>query len=369
MQQKKVLFLTLSTFSLTGGIEKFNRAFIKALGDLRATLHLRSSVASMYDDAADQSYSGDQPFYGSNGNRIRFVYSAFVKALRQDVIILGHLNLALIGVLLKFFSPKKKLVVVCHGIEVFTPVSGLKKRVLQQADRILAVSTYTKNQLIEQQQIPADKITVFPNTIDPFFQLPGAFSKPVYLQQRYGIAEDEKVIFTLTRLNSREGYKGYDTLISVLPKLVQQGVRFKYILAGKADAVELKRMQALIKMLQLEAHVVLPGFIVDEEVIDHYLLADVFAMPSKGEGFGIVYIEAMAWGLAVIAGNKDGSTEALQFGQLGTLVDPDNAEEVGDALVRVLQEEPQPAKVQREMLEFFSFEQFKNRLQQVFIEV
>lgn len=332
---------------------------------MRETLHFRSIVASMYDDAADQQYSGDQPFHGSKGNRLSFVCSAFIKGLQQDVIILGHLNLALIGVLLKFISPKKKLVVICHGIEVFTPVSGFKKRVLQKADRILAVSTYTKNQLIEQQQVAAEKITVFPNTIDPFFQLPADFTKPAYLQQRYSIAEDDKILFTLTRLNSKEGYKGYDTLITVLPKLVQQGIRFKYILAGKADAVELARMQTLIKALDLEAYVLLPGFIADNEVIDHYLLADVFAMPSKGEGFGIVYIEAMACGLAVVAGNKDGSTEALQFGRLGTLVDPDSSEEVADALVRVLQKETEPAKVQREMLACFSFERFKERLGQV----
>lgn len=369
MKQRKVLLLLLTAFSQTGGIEKFNRAFMKALDSLKKPLRLQNAAASMYDDAADQQYSGQQPFHAGKGKRLQFVYAAFVNALRHDVVILGHLNLALIGVLIKLISPKKKLVVICHGIEVFTPVSGLKKKVLQKADRILAVSTYTKNQLIEQQQLPAEKITVFPNTIDPFFQLPAAFSKPVYLQQRYGISEDEKVIFTLTRLSSKEGYKGYDTLMRALPGLLHKGIRFKYILAGKADAVERARMQQLIKELQLEAHVVLAGFIADEEVIDHYLLADVFAMPSKGEGFGIVYIEAMACGLAVIAGNKDGSTEALQFGKLGTLVDPDNVEEVADALVRVLQQETQPAKVQQEMLEYFSFEQFKKRLQQVIIEV
>ncbi|RXK57443.1 glycosyltransferase family 1 protein [Lacibacter luteus] len=369
MKQKKVLFLTLSTFSLTGGIEKFNRAFIKALGDLSQTVRLRSSAASMYDDAPDKQYIGQQLFSGSKGKRIQFVCSAFIKAMQQDVVILGHLNLALIGVLIKLFSPKKKLVVICHGIEVFTPVSGFKKKVLQKADRILAVSSYTKNQLIEQQQLQAEKISVFPNTIDPFFQLPADFAKPAYLQQRYGITEGERVLFTLTRLNSKEGYKGYDTLVTVLPKLVQQGIRFKYILAGKADAVELARMQALIKELQLEKYVALPGFVADDEVIDHYLLADVFAMPSKGEGFGIVYIEAMACGLAVVAGNKDGSTEALQFGKLGTLVDPDNADELAKALVHVLLQQAQPAKVQGEMLAFFSFERFKGRLADVLASV
>ena len=247
----------------------------------------------------------------------------------------------------------------------FQGSTGMKKTVLKKADQILAVSTFTKQQLIEQQQLEAEKITVFPNTIDPYFQLPSQFSKPAYLQQRYGIAADEKIIFTLTRLNSSEGYKGYDTLISVLTQLVQQHIPFKYILAGKADAAELQRMQALIASLGLEDNVIMPGFVADEEVTDHYLLADVFAMPSKGEGFGIVYLEAMACGLPVIAGNKDGSTEALQFGELGTLVDPDSSDELTEALVKALTTEHNSREVQQNMLKYFSFERFKERLKQV----
>ncbi len=363
MKEKRILFLALTAFSHMGGIEKFNRAFIKALMDLSLPLSLRNSFAGMYDEQFDERYTKPAFYQAFKGQRIKFVLSALWQSFRQDVIILGHLNLAVIGVLIKLFSPQKKLVIICHGIEVFEPVGGVKKKVLQQADQILAVSSFTKQQLISKQGLDAEKIIVFPNTIDPFFQLPSTFVKPAYLHQRYGINANEKIIFTLTRLKSQEGYKGYDTLISVLPHLQQQQIPFKYILAGKADADELQRMQTLIASLDLEEKVIMPGFLADEEVTDHYLLADVFVMPSKGEGFGIVYTEAMACGLPVIAGNKDGSTEALQFGELGTLIDPDSKEQLAEALVKVLQAKHEPMDVQQKMLNYFSFERFKERLQ------
>lgn len=362
MKEKRILFLVLTAFSHMGGIEKFNRAFIKALTDLSTSGALRNSFSGMYDTTIDVRYTGAASYKLFGGRKLKFVLESVLQAFQQDVIILGHLNLALIGVLIKFIAPQKKLIVICHGIEVFVPVGGWKKKVLQQADHILAVSTFTKQQLISQQQLSADKITVFPNTIDPFFQLPSQFSKPAYLAQRYGIAEHEQVLFTLTRLNSEEGYKGYDTLLRILPTLVKKNIQFKYILAGKADEAELQRMNKLINELQLKDKVIMPGFLADEEITDHYLLADVFVMPSKGEGFGIVYIEAMACGLQVIAGNKDGSTEALQFGKLGTLVDPDNAEELEGAVVKVLHHKLEPEGVQENMLNYFSFEKFKERL-------
>nr|WP_294908117.1 glycosyltransferase family 4 protein [uncultured Lacibacter sp.] len=365
MNGQRILFLTLTSFSHTGGIEKFNRAFIKALNDLSSGLSLQLCFAGMYDTSADEQYTSTHPYHSFKGRRLKFVFWSIRQALKNDVVVLGHLNLAVIGVIAKLLSPRKKLIVICHGIEVFEPVSGFKKKVLELADELLAVSHYTKQQLSDQQGIAAEKISVFPNTIDPFFQLPVSFAKPDYLMKRYQLTGNEKVIFTLTRLNSQEGYKGYDTIVRSLPQLSEQHLSIKYILAGKADPVELKRMHELIGSLGLEKHVLMPGFIADEEVTDHYLLADVFVMPSKGEGFGIVYTEAMACGLPVIAGNKDGSTEALQFGKLGLLVDPDSEEEISAAVVSAINKEKNPSKVQRDMLMYFSFEQFKERLKKI----
>ncbi len=363
MQQRKIQFIVLTAFSSMGGIEKFNRAFMKAMIDLQQPLNFKASFAGMYDDHSDAAYVPPESFQAYSGNRLRFVAQNFLQSLRVDELIIGHMNLAMVGVLYKFFRPSKKLTVICHGIEVFEPVSGMKKKLLQKADHILAVSSFTKNKLVELQQVPAEKISVFPNTLDPHFQLPAEFSKPAYLQKRYGLSEQDQVIFTLTRLNSEEGYKGYDKVISILPQLVKSGLSFKYILAGKADEAEKKRMQELIAANGLEEYVLMPGFIADEEVTAHYLLADVFVMPSKGEGFGIVYLEAMACGLPVIAGNKDGSVDALKNGELGTLIDPDDVLQLEQALQQVLgNDQLQKQQLQNEVMKVFGFESYYERL-------
>jgi len=82
--------------------------------------------------------------------------------------------------------------------------------------------------------------------------------------------------------------------------------------------------------------VTLAGTVSDAELPDYYNLCDVFAMPSKGEGFGIVYLEALSCGKPVLAGNMDGSCDPLQHGQLGVLVNPDNTAEIAEALISIL---------------------------------
>lgn len=339
---------------------------MKAFTNSEANLNCEFTASGMYDAMADEQYISRQKFSAFHGNRWLFVIQNLISSFKKQEIILGHVNLAIIGVILKFIQPSIKLTVICHGIEVFEPLTGLKKKLLQKADRVLAVSNYTKEQLIHIQNVDAEKIHVFPNTLDPYFQLPALFHKPVYLQERYGIHKDQSILFTLTRLNSEEGYKGYDKVIRCLPELKTKGHQFKYIIGGKADAKEQAAVESLIASLGLQQHVTLAGYIADEEVTDHYLLADVFVMPSKGEGFGIVYLEAMACGVPVIAGNKDGSTEALQFGKLGTLINPDSEEEITTAIQMVLQQNRKPQLLQQQMLSYFSFDHYQQRISTIF---
>jgi glycosyltransferase involved in cell wall biosynthesis len=92
----------------------------------------------------------------------------------------------------------------------------------------------------------------------------------------------------------------------------------------------------LIRELGLTDAVILAGYIPDHELRAFYNLCDVFAMPSKGEGFGIVFLEALACGKPVIAGNKDGSVDAVLNGRLGVRVDPESVDEISEALIQVL---------------------------------
>ncbi len=112
----------------------------------------------------------------------------------------------------------------------------------------------------------------------------------------------------------------------------------------------------------------------DEEKTDFFSICDVFAMPSKGEGFGIVFLEALACGKPVVAGNKDASSEPLLNGELGLLVDPDNKEEIMKAIIGILKKEV-PEKIldgkflRRKTIESFGFEKFKEKVKNLIYEL
>jgi len=364
----KVLFLYLKAFSFTGGIEKFNRNFLKALHEWSVDGVIQAEAYSMYDTETDRRYFPKKRFKGFGGKRLQFVGNALIEASDFQTIILGHINLAVVGVLIKAFCPKVQIVLIAHGIEVWQPQKGMKKTLLTKVNSVYCVSHYTREQLLKHHVFlqPA-QCRLFPNTLDAYFTLPMLGAKPADLLQHYQIKPETKVLLTVTRLQSSEKYKGYDTVVRLMPALLQMNPHIRYYIIGKADVAEAKRMQQLIETLHLQQHVFLLGFVPDALLQQHYLMADVFIMPSQKEGFGIVFIEAMACGLPVIAGNKDGSRDALLNGRLGTLVDPSDPAAILQALQQILLHPPdmKGELLQQEVWKHFSFTAYKWRLQQL----
>ena len=362
----RVCFYNTSTFATMGGIEKFNRALLHGLSTLEQDSLIIADAASMYDKEVEVDYFRADNYRLYKKNKLSFVWNELRSAYKYNQIILGHVNLALFGLLIKFFNPSIKVYLVAHGIEVWGGLTGLKKKILEKCDAILAVSNYTKQKLIEVNKVEASKVSIFHNTIDPFFRYPKQFVKPSYLLDRYGIKPNEKIILTLTRLSYTEKYKGYDKVIAVLPEIIKSYPSVKYLIAGKPDELEKNRLTSLISQYKLEKQVFLVGFIADEEISDHYQLADVFVMPSKKEGFGIVFIEAMACGLPVIAGNQDGSVDALKNGELGMLVNPEDKEQMISTVLKVLSGNSytsnQKEQLQKRVDGYFGFPVFKQNL-------
>jgi phosphatidylinositol alpha-1,6-mannosyltransferase len=371
MALKKILFLNLTAFSATGGIEKFNRAFLKALSDVQKEGHIMAEACSAYDDKADSRYFADNNYKGFNGKKISFAFHVFLNAHKFDTIVLSHIHLSSIVMIVKALSPSKQIILIAHGIEVWKKLSSVQQKVLQQANIILAVSAFTKQKLVEVHGINQGKITVFHNTIDPCFSWPGEFKKPQYLLERYNLKQQAPVIFTLTRLSYSEKYKGYDKVMQIIPFLKKRFPDVKYILSGQPDTREEKRLVDLKETNNIKDEVLLTGFVKEEEVTDHYLLADVFILPSRKEGFGIVFIEAMACGVPVIGGNQDGTADALQQGELGCLVDPDDEIGMLEVLENILSVKDKIAgnsikkELQQKVMKSFGFEIFKQNLKKV----
>ncbi|WP_412467666.1 glycosyltransferase family 4 protein [Pedobacter sp. KLB.chiD] len=363
----KVLFLTLKTFSLTGGIEKVCRSLCRVLYDLSEEELLQSTVYSMYDKNTDRDsrYLSKNQFHGFNGNRERFVIQSFLSGLKADVILLSHIHLINIVYFIKKIHPHKKIYLLAHGIEIWKKLSDSKLRMLNQLDKIICVSHFTANKIMEMHQIPASRLEVLNNCLDPFYYLPRHFDKPQILLDRYHLNHDNTVLFSLSRLSSSEKYKGYDHTIELLPQLLEKYPNLVYLLGGKWDAVEKKRLDDLIGVNHLQKHIRLIGFIDEAELTEHFLLSDIFILPSKKEGFGIVFIEAMASGLRVIAGNKDGSADALKNGSLGLLVDPDDQEDILNGISLLLkhdQTNKEKKNLQEECMQAFGYKQYLNSI-------
>lgn len=365
MHSTGVLFLTLRIFSATGGIEKVCRLAGKALYELSGESYIQGiKVFSLYDEPADinTTYFPETIFSGFAKKRIRFLYAAIHKGIHSQIIILSHVNLLTVGYFIKLFSPKTKVILIAHGIEVWSSFPGWKKRMLQRCDQVIPVSDFTKKKMMEMYQLPEQKFTILNNCLDPFLPPPKQTKKDNSLLARYGMNASDMVLLTLTRLASKEKYKGYDQVIQAVYELRNTHPAIKYLLVGKYDATEKARLDAIIKRLGLQNQVVFSGFIADEELAAHYALADVYIMPSQKEGFGIVFIEAMFYGKPVIAGNKDGSADALKNGNLGLLVDPDNQQQITHALVEVLSNTEKYIPNHQEVMQNFSFEVYKEKL-------
>jgi phosphatidylinositol alpha-1,6-mannosyltransferase len=367
---KNILFLTLKVFSATGGIEKVCRIAGKAMYENAIKLNKRLLVMSMHDqqaDSFDNPYFPSEIFRGFGARKIQFVLKALQEGARSDVVLLSHVNLLKIGWLIKQISPSTKVLLFCHGIEIWKELSATKRSMLQRFDEILSVSHYTAAQVNQVQGIPASKCKVLNNCLDPFLTLPKNVVSSSSLKKKYGFAAQDTILFTLTRLASTERYKGYDKVLDAMKSL--QLPNLKYLIAGSCDADENVIILQTIKEHGLSNQVVMAGFVAEEELAAHFMMADMYVMPSSKEGFGIVFIEAMFYGLPVIAGNADGSVDALLNGELGILVDPQSAAAVKDAIENVLANPGKFTPNWHTLDANFGYDVYKQRINEMFLRV
>lgn len=370
---KKVLLFTLETFSATGGIQKMCRALAYSLSQIMGKDTCNFQLWSVYDRQTDifSDYLEPSCFRGFGGKRPFFTMRAISMATRADVFIFSHINLAVIGLIIKLINPTCKVWLIAHGIEVWRPLSPIKRYFLRRCDKVICVSNFTKEQIIRRHQTPPEICEVLNNMVDPLIKLPMSIVKPAYLLNRYHLKDDQPIIFTLTRLASTEQYKGYELVIEAVSIVKNKYPDIKYILSGKYDVSEQARIQTLIENYNLTNQIILTGFIPDEELADHFMLADLFVLPSKKEGFGIVFIEALACGLPVICGNVDGSIDAIRGGELGRAVNTGDATELRSAIIEQL-EKPltmiERQQLQQKCLSYFSETQYRQRLKTMLTE-
>lgn len=357
-------------FEFKGGIQVYLQDVIQAFNEKLS--HLSLSVYDKLDkyQPQDQFETKSLSFFFSGNLPLilqtpHFALSIILGALRKrpNLIVCGHLNFAPVACWINKLTRIPYWIIV-YGTDAWAVQNRLKITALKGAERIISISGYTRDRLIIEQGIAPEKINLLPVTFNA--QRFKISPKPNYLLKRYGLDLKQPILLTIGRLSSCDRYKGYDQILQALPQIRRQIPNIHYMLIGQGD--DRPRIEQLIAQLNLQQSVTLAGFVPDDELCDHYNLCDVFVMPSKGEGFGIVYLEALACGKPTLGGNQDGAIDALCQGELGALVDPDDVDAIAKTIVQILQGNyPNPVVYQSEILrqkviDTFGFEQFKQTL-------
>jgi phosphatidylinositol alpha-1,6-mannosyltransferase len=306
-----LLALVGDAFGGRGGIAQYNRDFLGALAKSGAV----SSITVVPRNARGK-FLLPEKIEQTSAHDARSVYAlaAFRTALSRpfDLVFCGHLFMAPLAALIARLKGAK-LIVQTHGIEAWPRPSRSQLMAVEAADLVLCVSRYTRSAVLNWAAIVPERVLVLSNTVRDFFT-PGDGSA---LRAELGL-QGKRVLLTVARLDSQDRYKGHDRVIAVLPTLVAQGHDIAYVVVG--DGHDRARLEATALRVVGPGRVRFIGEVEVQSLIKFYRMADLFVMPSTGEGFGIAFLEAMACGTCSVGLDVAGAKDALADDQLGTAV-------------------------------------------------
>jgi glycosyltransferase involved in cell wall biosynthesis len=371
LQQKTHhVFVFLEIFALEGGIQSYVKDIFRAYQGLNSNFSadvflLRDAPGCENNFAAENLkfhyFKSKSPVVG----RLKLAFALLQYLLQQKPaqVFCGHIKLAvLIQTLCKPLGIS--YTVLTYGKEVWEPLPELERRALVGAKNIWTISRYSRDRASVANKIDPDKFQFLPCAIDGQKFTPGP--KQPELVEKYGL-QNAKVLMTVARLWSGDIYKGVDVTIRALPPILAVFPEVKYLVIGRGD--DQPRLAQLAQDLGVSDRVIFAGFVPTDQLMLHYRLADAYIMPSQ-EGFGIVYLEAMACGIPVLAGDDDGSADPLQDGKLGWQVPHRNPEAVAAACLEILQGEDQRCHgkwLREQAIAIFGIEAFQTCLQQLLI--
>lgn len=351
----RVLALVTEAFGGHGGIALYNRDMLTALSE-----HPDVDEVVAIPRLLPETPVGypDKITYLTNGlegklNYIRAVLSALKERPKFDLILCAHINLLPISQLAAVKTGATQILGI-YGIDAWQPTtSRLTNYLTRRLRHFYAISEITKRRFLTWSALAEEAGFLLPNAIHT--QWYGLAEKNHELIQRYGLS-GKKILMTLGRFSAIERYKGVDEILGVLPELIQIDETVHYLVVGDGD--DRQRLQEKADALGLSDNVTFTGRIDESQKADVFRLADAYVMPSSGEGFGFVFLEAMACGIPVVASETDGGREAIRDGQLGRLVNPKDAKGLKEAIIDAMKS---PKAIPSE-LEYFEFPAFKKRV-------
>ena len=271
-------------------------------------------------------------FTGCERSKGRFTTTAIRAARRKAKLVLaGHPNLGPVVQAMRVVAPRMKSIVCTHGVEVWEPLGSLRRQALRHANLVLAPSKDTSEHVATMQGVARERVRVLPWALDPQFEALVAAGSRLTPPTDFPRG---RVILTVGRWLAAERYKGMDTLITALPRLLMQWPDLHIVLAGSGD--DRPWLEDLAEKNGVMMHVHFLTGLSYTEIAGCYAACDIFALPSRGEGFGFAYLEAMACGKPVIGGAHGGAPEIIQDGVTGYLVPHGDSIQLATAIQTLL---------------------------------
>ncbi len=355
----KTLLLSPELFLADGGISRIMRLYLRALCENAAPGDEIESLVLNDKDGPEPKL----PTYstavlklstGCARRKSRFIFRGLRSALRSDLVLSGHLHQLFVPWLASLLKPRLRYTVVAHGIEVWRPFTLLETLTLRRAWRILCVSDYTRRQLLRFcPGLEARRLVVVPNTLDP--QL--AVDVEPRMSESVGQGNGPHIL-VVARLTTVDIYKGVDTMIEAMPLVRRDHPGARLRVVGGGD--DLPRLRALATRLKVDDITEFTGIISDEQLRAEYAACDIFALPSRKEGFGLVYLEAMVAGKPCLGAKAGGVPEVINE-EVGALAEYGNIPELAAALADLVQHPRDPAAI-RQHVARFAFPAFKRRV-------
>lgn len=272
---------------------------------------------------------------------------------RAEWIAFAHLGVAQVEAMVPA-RVRAPYAVFLHGIECWHRLSARERRTLATARVRIANSEFT-----------AKRTAASNPDIGPIVVCPLALAKETAPEAPP--VTKTKTVLIVGRMSSAERYKGHDELIAAWPGVVAAVPDARLVIAGDGD--DRARLQWLARCSEAGGSVEFRGFVSRRELEQLYGEAAVFAMPSRGEGFGLVYLEAMNQGVPCVGSTCDAAAEIILDGHTGLLIDPTEHDALGRALVRLLQDDPLRHRLgeagRARLRDRFLYERFRRQVGQV----
>ena len=325
----RALLLLSQTFS-DGGIQRFNRTLLAASRQTPP----RVDVLSLRDppDAPAAARTGIGLLRGFQHRRGAFALATW-RALasgRYRVVVIGHINLLMMALLASCLTPfRPRMLLIAHGVEVWTGVGGPRRWALRRMDRLLCVSRYTERMIQRQApELPAAVFTIFPNALGETWQR-GA---PVVADTvPASDAWPKRFLLAVARIEQPDRTKGIVTTIEALATCDDDTLQL--VVAGSGG--DLAFLRGVAARCGVSDRVHFAGRVTDEALRELYARCIAFVLPSGQEGFGIVFLEAMYFGAPVIAARAKGAVDVIEDGVTGLLVDYGDIAALARAIDRI----------------------------------